>query len=239
MDKEQGKGSAPPYVPYRTLLTFLERFKQGVPNRIGTDLMRTMSGGTRSQLLTSLKSFGLINDAGVPQDRMKKLCGSEGADRQRVVKDLIEACYPYLFKDGFEFSTTTHSLLREAIQANTVANGETVVRCIAFLKDAATDAGIPVSPFLKEQQARGPAKPRKTKPRLAGSRREDDEVDLPEEELDSTTRKTQPQIAAQSSLLLWGLFQRLPKPGTVWPKVDRDQWTVALNNIIALEYPDK
>src|SRR5690348_5980619 len=116
MEKDvQSKGSAPPYVPYRTLQTFLERFRQGVPNRIGTDLMRSMSGGVRSQLLTSLKSFGLISETGTPTDQMKRLCVAEGSERQKVLKELIEACYPYLFQDGFQFSTTTMSLLREAI----------------------------------------------------------------------------------------------------------------------------
>jgi hypothetical protein len=224
-------------VPYRTLTNFLERFKQGVPNRIGTDLMRSMSGGVRSQLFTSLRSFGLINDGGVPQERMRKLCAAEGADRQAVLKDLIGSCYPYLFKDGFEFSTTTMSLLREAIQEHTTANGETITRCIAFLKDAATDAGITVSPFLQESKPR----PTGVRPKRANAARSQERAANRAEE--HTPEETLPRgpgsIPAQESLLLWGLFRRLPKPGTPWTKQDRDQWTQTLGNVLSLEYPEK
>jgi hypothetical protein len=236
MEKDlQVKGSAPPYVPYRTLQTFLERFKQGVPNRIGTDLMRSMSGGVRSQLLTSLKSFGLISEAGVPTDRMKRLCGAEGTERQKILKELIEACYPYLFRDGFQFSTTTMSLLREAIQEHTAANGETVSRCIAFLKDAATEAGIQVSPFLQETKSRVV---NRNGTRRASAQRRTEQPQPPENPPSGDPQYSGRQpIAAEQSLLLWGLFQRLPKPGTPWPKGDRDQWTTTLQNVLSMEYP--
>lgn len=238
MDKEAPvKGSAPPYVPYRTLQTFLERFKQGVPNRVGTDLMRTMSGGVRSQLLTSLKSFGLISDTGVPHDRMKRLCAAEGAERQKVLKELIEACYPYLFREGFQFSTTTMSLLREAIQDHTSASGETVGRCIAFLKDAATDAGITVSPFLQETKTRTP---RNGTRRTPATPRRSERVDPPppqQHRPPGDEQQGRQTIPAEESLLLWGLFQRLPKPGTPWPKADRDQWTKTFENVLSMEYP--
>lgn len=231
------KGPAPPYVPYRTLQTFLDRFKQGVPNRIGTDLMRSMSGGVRGQLLTSLKSFRLISETGTPTDLMKRLCVAEGAERQNTLKELIEVCYPYLFHDGFQFSTTTMSLLREAIQEHTVANGETVSRCIAFLKDAATDAAIQVSPFLQEAAKARAANRNGTRRTPSGQRRPEQQQPQENTHASDPPRPTRRPIEAEQSLLLWGLFQRLPKPGTPWSKIDRDQWTKTLENVLSLEYP--
>ncbi len=136
MDNES-KSQAPPYVAYKTMMNFLERFKQGVPGRIDTTLMGSMAGGTRSQLMTSLKVFGLISETGTPTEAMKRLCGSEGPEHQKILADLVTNCYPYLFGDGFHFSTTTASLLREALTENTTATGETVNRCVAFLREAA------------------------------------------------------------------------------------------------------
>ncbi|HTS77512.1 MAG TPA: hypothetical protein VMG40_14970, partial [Bryobacteraceae bacterium] len=43
---------------------------------------------------------------------------------------------------------------------------------------------------------------------------------------------------AQESLLLWGLFQRLPKPGTPWQRAERDRWMETLSNVLTLEYPE-
>jgi len=44
---------------------------------------------------------------------------------------------------------------------------------------------------------------------------------------------------AQDSLLLWGLFKRLPKPQTPWPAEERKRWVDTLQNVLSLEYPDK
>ena len=43
-------------------------------------------------------------------------------------------------------------------------------------------------------------------------------------------------IPAQNSLLLWGLFQRLPPPGTVWSQDDQVHWIETLKNVLTLEY---
>jgi len=231
MDNEQ-KASLPPYVPYRTLTNFLERFKQGVPARIDVGLLGSMSGGMRSQLMTSMKVLKLISDAGVPTDDMKKLCAAEGKQREEILQDVITRCYPYLFGNGFDFSTATLPLLREALEEHTNASGETVTRCIAFIKEAAADAGIPVSPFLKDHKPRaGSTRQRKT----------DKEPDRPKDsqEMPRPSVGTNSNIPAQDSLLLWGLFQRLPQPGKPWAKQEREKWIQTWNNVLALEYPEQ
>jgi len=34
------------------------------------------------------------------------------------------------------------------------------------------------------------------------------------------------------------LLQRLPKPGNVWARDERERWVQTLNNVLLLEYPE-
>jgi hypothetical protein len=155
MDTEN-KAKVPPYVAYRTLRNFLEKFKQVLPGRIDRDSMGTMSGANQSQLTSALRALGLISENGLPSEDMKLLVKAEGAERQRILKEVLTAAYPFVFNGEFDFSAATVSHLRDEFEENTGASGETVTRCIAFLKDAAEDAGIRVSPFLTQRKPRGP-----------------------------------------------------------------------------------
>ena len=44
------KVPVPPYVAYKTLKNFVERYKQGLPSRIDRGLMGSMSGAAQSQV---------------------------------------------------------------------------------------------------------------------------------------------------------------------------------------------
>jgi hypothetical protein len=237
---------APPYVAYKTLKNFLDRFQQGIPGRIDRGLMGSMSGAVQSQVKTTLRNLGLISEHDIPLDPMKRLCTAEDLTRQKELRGVLESAYPYIFgPSGIDFSTATGSQIREAIEKNTTASGETLSRCMAFLKDAAKDAGIPVSPYFGDKSIRNGSSGRKQrnattrKPKNPDITEPPDEVHHPESETHQKQRHVSPQADAQSSLLLWGLFQRLPKPGSVWPKADRDHWVKTLENVFMLEYREQ
>jgi hypothetical protein len=238
MEATDKKAPTPPYVPYKTLRNFLDKFQHGVPGRIDRGLMGTMSGALQSQVTTALKYLRLISDAGIPSDSMKRLVMAEGEDRKSILKNVLMEGYPFIFREGFDFSSATASQLREEFEEKTTASGETVRRCMAFLKDAAQEAGISVSPYITQKAGRGASQRMK---RNSTSRKSDHELPPTRE-----TTEPPPQshskhlpIEAQGSLLLWGLFQRLPKPGSVWPRAERDRWTETLNNVLSLEYKDQ
>jgi uncharacterized protein DUF5343 len=233
MESEK-KLPTPPYVAYKTFRNFLDKFKQGVPGRIDRDLMGSMSGAAQSQVTTALKFLGFISENNLPLDSMKRFVAAEAEDRRVALEAILHKAYPYLFGDGFNLSSATASQLRETIEANTGATGETVNRCIAFFKDAAQDAGINVSKYITQK-----------KPRMVGAKKRNGSGKSGDGEAGKIAPpppvdQYQPQrIEAQNSMLLWGLFQRLPKPGSVWPKQQRDQWTETLNNVLALEYKEQ
>ncbi len=236
MESEK-KAATPPYVPYKTLKNFLERFKQGMPSRIDRDSMGTMSGASQSQLTTALRYLGFTSENNLPLEPMKAFVVAEGDERKALLRTALSKAYPYLFGREFDLSSATSSHLREAIEANTSASGETVDRCIAFLKDAAQDAGIAVSKYIMQKKPRGLAAKKRN-----GTQRRNDDGDSVKNPPNPAGQHQQQQpivMEAQNSMLLWGLFQRLPKPGSVWAKEQREQWTQTLNNVLALEYKDQ
>lgn len=238
MESEK-KSPTPPYVPYKTFKNFVEKYKQGVPSRIDRELMGSMSGAAQSQVTVALKYLGFISENNLTQDAMRSYVAAEGDERKGMLRAILKISYPYLFEKPFDLQSATASQLREMIEAHTGATGETVNRCIAFFKDAANDAGITVSPFITQKKPRS-ASPRK---KATTSTAKQSLAVMAENNhmpnLHFNPNPSKPPIEAQNSLLLWGLFERLPKPGTVWPKDERDQWTQTLHNVLTLEYKDQ
>lgn len=239
MDTPGKKKAAPPYVAYKTLRNFLERFKQALPSRIDRGLMGSMSGAAQSQVITAMKYLGMISENGLPTPALRKYVTGEEEERRSALFGMLMAAYPFLFDTGagleageFHISTATSQLLRETMEKNTTATGETLGRCIAFVKDAALDAGFKVSPYILQKKARTPG----GRKRATGQRKEDRANEKSALHLPHAPA-TQP-LPAQASLLLSGLFQRLPKPGTAWAKEDRERWVQTLENVLLLEYPE-
>jgi len=235
MEANEKKAATPPYVAYKTLSNFLERFKQGLPGRIDRGLMGSMSGAAQSQVTTALRYLGMISENNIPQLIMKRYVSGEEEDRRAALREMLEKSYPFIFSDDFDVSTATAHMLRENFAANTAATGETISRCIAFFKDAASDAGIVVSPYILQKNTRSAGGGPRRRATAKKTQRELEPAAVPQTV--SHTSKS-PSFAAQSSLLLTGLFQRLPVPGSKWTKEERDQWVQTLQNVLVLEYPE-
>ncbi|HWE87255.1 MAG TPA: DUF5343 domain-containing protein [Terracidiphilus sp.] len=233
MEATEKKSATPPYVAYRTLTNFLERFKQGLPGRIDRGLMGSMSGAAQSQVTTTLRYLGMISENNLPNPIMKRYVSGEEVDRKAALREMLEKSYPFIFDGDFDISTATAHMLRENFAANTSATGETISRCIAFLKDAAFDAGIVVSPYILQKGARNSGG---SKRRIGAKKQKEVEPIAPVQTVYHAPKA--PSFAAQSSLLLTGLFQRLPAPGTKWEKEDRERWVQTLQNVLVLEYPE-
>lgn len=231
------KKAIPPYVAYATLSNFIDRFKQGLPSRIDRGLMGSMSGAAQSQVLTAMRYLGMISENGLPTPLMKQYATGEEGERKNALGKMLVAAYPFLFDtEAFNISFATGQQLRETLEANTSATGETLDRCMSFVKDAARDAGWTVSPYIAQTSRsaarRKPvAKPRAT-PKTAGKSRPASATTHPAQHASLT------ELPAQNSLLLSGLFQRLPKPGTIWEKDERERWVQTLHNVLLLEYPE-
>ena len=234
METVEKKKAAPPYVAYKTLKNFLERFKQALPSRIDRGLMGSMSGAAQSQVVTAMRYLGMISESGLPTQLMRRYVTGEEAESKAALMEMLMAAYPFIFEtvdsDEFHISSATSQQLREVLEANTTATGETLDRCIAFVKDAALDAGFKVSPYILQKKGRTPGARKKTNALRKNERVSEKPMVQP------SHASVAAPFPAQSSLLLSGLFQRLPKPGTVWARDQRERWVQTLNNVLMLEY---
>lgn len=153
--KEESKKMVPPYLPYKTLLTFLDRLKAGIPARIDRSVVATFSGMVQGQLFTTLRYLQLMNDSGVPDAKLEQLVASEGDERKKILNGIIKTSYPFLFSDGVEIKRTTMQQLQELFD-EAGASGGTTRKCIAFFIAAAKDAGLELSSYLGRARATSP-----------------------------------------------------------------------------------
>ncbi|OGP50371.1 MAG: hypothetical protein A2Y79_11660 [Deltaproteobacteria bacterium RBG_13_43_22] len=155
MDKKEGyTKTVPPYLPYKTLINFIDSLKVGLPPRIDKSLMKSMSGGMQSQLMVALEYLKLIAPkTGEVQPSMNLIVQSDGAQKQETLKNILVDGYPFLFQEGIDLSRITQQQLREIFE-KTGSTGDTLRKSISFFLKAAKSSGIKISPHIKT--TRGP-----------------------------------------------------------------------------------
>jgi len=165
MAETQQEKPTPPYLSYATFKTFLGTLKQAIPGRIDKTVMTSFSGANQTQLLHALKYLKLIDANGVPQSTLVTLVKSEGPERHKIQQELLRAAYPFLNDPHFDLATATSGQLDE--QFAKLATGDTVRKCKTFFLPAAKEAGLQVSPHIKEVGKRTPANGKARKARTS------------------------------------------------------------------------
>ena len=154
-----GKPTAPPYVSYKTFKTFLAGLRVTMPSRIDRSVLHNFSGAVKTQLNHAIHALSLVNESGVPEADLTLLVNSEGPEREKVLKRILQRGYPFLFDGQISLETATAQQLIEKF-SKAGATGDTARKGIAFLLEATKEAGIKTSPYFKKAgaQARGPRK---------------------------------------------------------------------------------
>jgi hypothetical protein len=144
---ETERKASAPYLPLATFLTALDHLKAiRIPNTIDGATFPNMSSQSKSQTLSALRFFELINDTGKPQPFLSELAYEEG-DRKALIKQLIEKYYPDIV--ALNFSTLTPAELDKALSGSRYnVGGETRKKAKTFLLRAAQHAGFTVHPLL-------------------------------------------------------------------------------------------
>lgn len=151
-----------PYVSYKTFRNYLESLKQFFPNRIDRSALRNLSGHNQLLLINALRSMRLIDDTDRPADTLRQLVEAESTEAYRqVLGEVAAKTYPTLLGDdsGFDLARATPAQFNEKFKG--VGSGDTVRKCQAFFVAMATDAGLPISPPIKEGR-RGTTRARST-----------------------------------------------------------------------------
>lgn len=225
--KDKDKRMIPPYVPFRTLITFLDSLRAAVPPQIDRSLMKSFSGGSQSEIVVALKYLGLMEpETSKTTDKLKEFVESEGADRQRVLKSLLVANYRFLFEEDFDLENATAQQLRARF-GKTGATGDTLEKCIRFFMKAASTAGLQLSPYFKKVYESKPANA-KARRKVTANRELPPEPIQPEQK--EETKPTEPRL---DSTLLDKFLEKLPSFDPNWPPEAQTTWLNAYKELMA------
>lgn len=146
--EKKDAAAVPPYVAYKTLKNFFRSLGQGMPDRIDKSVMPSMSGGVQAQLISALKYLGLITQAGMPSGNLHHLAKPDSAEFQKALRETLEESYPFLKSKEINLASATMHQLSDKFSQ--LASGDTARKCMTFFIPAAKDAGIVLSPYIKE-----------------------------------------------------------------------------------------
>jgi hypothetical protein len=164
MNEDPPELPKPPYLSFVTLKNFLSNMKKGViPTRIDKHAMPGLSGGAQSYLLGALRFFRLIDDKGVPHERLHDLVFGDDEKQKATWMILFNECY-HPIMSGLDLERAGVGEVLERF-GNRGFTGETLKKCQAFFVSVADAAGVELAPHLKtiSRSGNGPRKTRKTR----------------------------------------------------------------------------
>ena len=235
---QEGRQLSPPYVSYLTFKMFLEWLEsEGVPLRFDRSFWsKRYSGSTGSQLMAGIRFLGLlINEE--PTPLLECLVNARGDDRKERLREIYQQAYTAV--DFEALHRATPGMLNEWFESYPIEK-TTLRKAESFFVNALKDAEHPLSNSLRKlsrNKAGGGNMSGSTGPRRSRGRKEQ-QVDPPKTPPPASNPPEIPTDTAdaQASLMLWGLFKRLPKPGAVFSESERTSWLEAAKTLFNLEY---
>jgi hypothetical protein len=163
--------------------------------------------------MAALHYLQFISPSGTPAERMSRLVNSGEDGFQKAMHDILQACYPFLFK-GFDLQKATFDELTERF-VSAGASRDTVRKCTAFFLAAAKHASLPISPFVTSRgrlRARAGIKSR---------------VEARQTQLDQ-----RPNTADESQALQRMALSKFPEFDASWPSEIKSKWFQAFEKLM-------
>jgi hypothetical protein len=149
MNTDNLRKHSPPYVSYRTFQNFLAGLQQGIPARIDRSYWGDRwSGSNGSQLVAALRFLGLVDNNGVPTNRLKQLVSAKDAQRTEILRQIASEAFAFLLHGSLDSQTATYAQIEELLHNTYQLTPEVSRKCIKFFVGLSHDAEIPLSPFI-------------------------------------------------------------------------------------------
>jgi len=155
-------GRVPPYISFKTLLTFVEDQRQhGVPGQIDRSVLTRFSGAVGTQLLGALKFLGLISPADQSvQPELRELVSAYDTDAwPGQLRNMVERAYQPIVSRNLEHMTPAQ--FHDVFKAQYPAKDAVLRKCEVFFLNAAKNAGIAINPRVAKHRSPRAAAPRK------------------------------------------------------------------------------
>lgn len=225
--EKEASRTVPPYVSYKTFDNFLTGLKPGVPSHVDKSVLRNLAGGVQTQLLNALRYLALIDERGRTQETLTRLVTSEGAERESVMAEVLQASYPFLFDDDFQLDKATAMQFYDRFRG-TGATGETVRKCATFFVAAAKDAGMKVSPYIERPAPERNGQPKPARPRTPQAARKPARGQAGKGDAPSAP------VIVEAPALSWEqmLLSKFPSFDPAWPDDVKSKWFDAFDRLM-------
>src|ERR1043165_4142356 len=222
-ENEGGKQAIPPYLSHKTFNNFLEGLSKGIPSRIDRSVMASLSRTAQAHLLHALKYLNLIDAEGVPTETLNQLATAQGADKQKILKEMLITAYPFVFKGSVDLERCTSKQIEEAF-ASTGASSETLRKTLSFFLATAKQAGLTLSPHIKRaRRPRGTG----TRARRSVTSGAGTSTSAGADEVDDYTPPPRPSTKTKWELLL----EKFPTFDPAWPDEIKGKWFEAFDKL--------
>ena len=242
---QEGRQLSPPYISYLTFKNLLEWLEtEGVPLRFDRSFWsKKYSGSIGPQLMSGVRFLGLLIEE-KPTPLLESLVNAKGDDRKESLRAIYRKAYEAVDFDALQRATP--GMLREWFGSYSI-DGSTLRKAESFFVNALKDAEHPLSNSLRKlarNKAGGGSTSGSTSSRKSRTKEskaeeiklQDDTTPPPDANGTSGTQSETNLPVASQSLMLWGLFQSLPVPGTVFDDTDREKWIKAAEAIFEVAY---
>lgn len=167
MSEVREVGFKPPYMAFQTFWNFIDELSSHpLPPVIDRSLMGTRSGTDQANVISTLRTFGLIDDANYVLPPLVDLADAEMDDRKVLLGDIVRKYYAAALEVADQNGTASQldACFRDSYA---VVGTDTLRKSTSFFLHASRTAGIPLSPHFKQtrggQGAPGQAKRRTSK----------------------------------------------------------------------------
>ena len=240
------KQLSPPYVSYMTFRNLIEWLAiEGVPLRFDRSFWsKKYNGSIGPQLMSGIRFLGLLVED-EPTPLLEHLVNSSGDDRKEALRSIYRNAYKTVGFDALQRATPR--MLREWFGTYAI-DGTTLRKAESFFINAIKDADEPLSNSLKKlsrnkASSGGTSASANSKKGKISRKSKVDDIKGPDGATtpSGANRAGVPRFetnlpVASQSLMIWGLFQSLPTPGTVFDDTARERWIKAAEAIFEVEY---
>lgn len=146
----------PPYTSYRSFMNLMSELKEHdvMPAAIDRSYLSKRSGSEKSALIATLKWFELVNDDGIPTERLNNYIAADEQESKTLLKGMVESSYGAITDGTFNLRSATTSQLADQFRQYEIS-GSTLSKSVTFFLAAAKEAGIAVSPHAKAPPVTG------------------------------------------------------------------------------------
>jgi hypothetical protein len=210
-----------PYAPPANVIKLLRRLRmRNLPDVIDSGYLAAVgfSKEIASRVLSAIRFLRLIKESGEPEEALRSLARSTDEGYKDLLKGIIEEAYRDVFDVVDPSKDPQHTVLNAFRRFEPASQH---YRMATLFLGLCREAGMPI---LEEPRRRDVQKVTQRTPRQApgkGGR------------AGGHRAETAP---AQASPVLWGYFQRLPKPGSTFPQDEQEAWLGAIRSAFRLEY---